>query len=57
MCVQEEGSLIMALGDNAFMEMQEKNKNQDKQKRKGKVHPQDEIKKESKCLFCKRRDT
>ena len=37
MCVQEEGRLIMELGESAFMTTQGKNKDQAKQKGKGKV--------------------
>ena len=45
----------MELGESAFMEKQGKNKNQAKQKGKGKVPPQAKIKKESKCFFCKKK--
>ena len=55
MCAQEEERLIMELGESAFMATQGKNKNQAKQKGKGKVPPQVEIKKESKCFFCKKK--
>ena len=55
MCVQEEGRLVMELGDNAFMETQRKNKNQAKQKEKGKVPPQVKIERESKCFFYKKK--
>ena len=53
MCVQEEERLIMELGESAFMATQGKNKDQARQKGKGKVPSQDDIKKESKCFFCK----
>ena len=43
----------MELGESAFMATQGKNKNRAKQKEKGKVPSQAEIKKESKCLFYK----
>ena len=41
----------MELGDSAFMETQGKNKDQARQKGKGKVPPQANIKKESKCFL------
>ena len=51
MCIQEEGRLIMELGKSAFFVNQGKNKDQAKEKGKGKVPSQAEIKKESKCFF------
>ena len=45
----------MELGESAFMAMQGKKKNQAKQKGKGKVPLQAEIKKKSKCFFCKKK--
>ena len=55
MCLQEEGRLIMELGESAFLANQEKNKDQAKEKGKDKVPPQADIKKESKCFFCKKK--
>ena len=49
MCVQEEGRLIMKLGESAFLENQGKNKDQAKEKRKA------DIKKKSKYFFCKKK--
>ena len=46
----------MELGESAFIAMQGKNKNQAKQKEKGKVPPQVEIKKKSKYFFCKKKE-
>ena len=40
---------------NAHLAMQGKNKNQAKQKGKGKIHAQDDIDKESKCFFYKKK--
>ena len=55
MCVQEEGRLVMELGESAFMITQGNNKDKAKQKGKGKIPPQTDIKKESKCFFCKKK--
>ncbi|KAL3527754.1 hypothetical protein ACH5RR_012410 [Cinchona calisaya] len=55
MCIQEEGRLIMELGESAFTATQEKNKNQAKQKGKVKIPPKTDTKKESKCFFCKKK--
>ena len=55
MCVQEERRLLMELEESAFMKNQGKNKDQDKDKRKGKIPVQADIKKESKCFFCKKK--
>ncbi|XP_073033917.1 uncharacterized protein [Primulina eburnea] len=56
MCVQEEGRLLMETSDNVFMTTQGKYKKQAKVKGKGKgiISPQPDIKKESKCFFCKK---
>ena len=53
MCVQEEGRLIMKLGESTLLVTQGKNKDQAKPKGKCKVPPQADIKKKSKCFFCK----
>ena len=45
--------LMIELGESAFMATQGNNKNQAKQIGKGKAPSQAEIKKESKCFFCK----
>ena len=55
MSVQEEWRLIMELGDRAFMTTHGKNKDQARQKGKGNVLPQADIKKESKCFVCKKK--
>ena len=65
MCVQEEERLVMELGDSAMLATTfGKNKRNDtsqtynsksNQKRKGRIPPQDDIKKENKCFFCKRK--
>ncbi|KAL3506905.1 hypothetical protein ACH5RR_032287 [Cinchona calisaya] len=49
MCVQEEGRLLMETGESVHLATQGKNKyNQAKKKRKEKMSPQGDIKKESK---------
>ena len=54
MCVQEEGRLAMEQGESALLTTQ--GKKQAKNKRKVKIPPQAEIKKEeSKCFFCKKK--
>ena len=45
--------LIMELGESAFLRNQGKNKDQVKEKWKGKVPPQANIKKGTKCFFYK----
>ncbi|KAL0462715.1 UNVERIFIED_CONTAM: hypothetical protein Slati_0159100 [Sesamum latifolium] len=55
MCVQEEGRLSMEAGESVHMATQGKNKCQAKEKGKAKVPPHAEIKKESKCFFCKKK--
>ncbi|KAL0313497.1 UNVERIFIED_CONTAM: hypothetical protein Sradi_5749000 [Sesamum radiatum] len=55
MCVQEEGRLSMEAGESVHMATQGKNKDQAKEKGKAKVPPHAEIKKESKCFFCKKK--
>ena len=45
----------MELGERVFMAIQGKNKNQAKQKGKGKEPTQAKIKKESKCFFYKKK--
>ena len=54
-CVLEEGRLLMEQGDNAFLMNQGKSKEQAKNKGKGKVPAQADIKKESKYFFCKKK--
>lgn len=53
MCVQEEERLVMGLGESAMLATCGKGKSQANKKGKGKVPPQDDIKKDSKCFFCK----
>ena len=55
MCVQEEGRLLMEVGESVHLSTQRKNKNQTKKKRKENMSLQGEIKKESKCYFCKKK--
>ena len=55
-CVQEEGRLIMELRESALMTTHGKNKDQAWQKGKDKVPSQADIKKESKCFFCKKNE-
>ena len=56
MCVQEEGRLTMELGESALMATEEKDQKQVKKKGKGKIPPQDGIKKEQKCFHCKKKE-
>ena len=49
--------MLMELGESVFLKSQGKNKDQAKNKGKGKVPIQVDVKKESKCFFCKIRDT
>jgi hypothetical protein len=51
-CGQEEEKLKMAKSE-CFVEIERNNTSQGKQKGKGKISPQCEIKKELKCFFCK----
>ncbi|CAO2827720.1 unnamed protein product [Amaranthus hypochondriacus] len=53
MCVQEEECLTMEMGESALLTTQEKNSTNAKFKGKQKLQPNGEIKKESKCFFCK----
>ena len=55
MCVQEEGRLLMKLGESAFLTNQGKNKDRAKNKGKEKIPTQADIKKESKCFFYKKK--
>ncbi|PON44942.1 hypothetical protein TorRG33x02_329880, partial [Trema orientale] len=57
MCVQEEERLLIELGESVLTTTQRKNQKQAKKKGKGKIPPQADIKKESKCFFYKRKDT
>ena len=52
MCVQEEGRLVMEQGESAMLATRGKGKSQANQKGKGKMPPQTDIKKYSKCFFC-----
>ncbi|KAG8372917.1 hypothetical protein BUALT_Bualt12G0116900 [Buddleja alternifolia] len=56
MCVQEEGRLAMELGESAHMAMHGGNKSQSKHMKNSKILTQPEIKKESRCFFCKKKD-
>ena len=56
MCVQEEGRSTMEEGENVNITTRgKKKKYQAKDKGKGKVPPQKDIKKEQKCFFCKKK--
>jgi transposase InsO family protein len=55
MCVQEEERLVMELGESAMLATHGKGKSQANKKGKGKVPPQADIKKNSKCFFCKKK--
>ena len=55
MCAQEEERLVMEMGESAMLEMRGKGKYQANRKGKGKVPPQADIKKDSKCFFCKKK--
>jgi hypothetical protein len=55
MCVQEEGRLVIEQGESAMLATLSKGKSQANQKGKGKISPQDGIKKDSKCFFCKKK--
>ena len=58
MCVQEEGRLLMEQGESsqsAHLAVQGRKKYQAQKKGKGKIPPQANIKKESKCFFCKKK--
>jgi hypothetical protein len=55
MCVQEEGRLVMEVGENAMLATQGKAQTQANKKGKGKIPPQVDIKKESTCSFIKER--
>ena len=51
MCVQEEERLVVELGGSAMLETHRKGKSQSNKKGKGKVPPQANINKDSKCFF------
>jgi len=55
MCVQEEGWLRMETGEIAFMTAQGKKTNQANKRSKGKAPLETDIKKESKCHFCRKK--
>jgi len=55
MCVQEEERLVMELGESAMLATHRKGKSQAYKKGKGKIPPQADIKKDSKCFFCKKK--
>ncbi|KAL5754419.1 hypothetical protein ACOSP7_022639 [Xanthoceras sorbifolium] len=57
MCVEEEGRLLQEQGDSAMLATQGKGKTQANQKGKGKgkIPLKADIKKESKCFFCKKK--
>eukprot|EP00253_Pinus_taeda_P004402 PITA_04402 len=55
MCVQEEERLVMELGESAMLAMCGKGKSQANRKGKGKIPPHADIKKDSKCFFCKKK--
>ncbi|TXG69669.1 hypothetical protein EZV62_004604 [Acer yangbiense] len=55
MCVQEQQRLVMELGESAMLTTHGKGKSQANQKGKGKIPLQADIKKDSKCFFCKKK--
>jgi hypothetical protein len=55
MCVQEEERPVMDLGESAMLTTHGKGKSQANKKGKGKVPPQADIKKNSKCFFYKKK--
>ena len=55
MCVQEKERLVMELGESEMLATHRKGKYQTNKKGKGKVPPQANIKKDSKCFFCKKK--
>ncbi|KAL5831966.1 hypothetical protein ACOSQ4_017320 [Xanthoceras sorbifolium] len=55
MCVQEEGRLLQEQGDSAMLTTKGKGKTQANQKGKSKIPPKADIKKKSKCFFCKKK--
>ncbi|KAM7471147.1 hypothetical protein LguiA_009330 [Lonicera macranthoides] len=56
MCVQEENRLLMEQSEGVHMAVQGKNKAPfKKDKGKGKIPPQADIKKDPKCFFCKKK--
>ncbi|XP_017621321.1 uncharacterized protein LOC108465501 [Gossypium arboreum] len=55
MCDQKEARLILEMEESALTITQGKKTIQAKQKGKAKMQPQDDIKKESKCFFCKKK--
>ncbi|GMI66081.1 hypothetical protein HRI_000277400 [Hibiscus trionum] len=55
MCDQEEGRLILEMGESTLTVTQGKRSIQAKQKEKAKIQPQAKIKKEFMCFFCKKK--
>ncbi|KAL4363863.1 hypothetical protein GQ457_04G012690 [Hibiscus cannabinus] len=55
MCDQEEGRLILEMGESALTVTQGKRPVQAKQREKAKMQPQADIKKEFTCFFCKKK--
>ncbi|KAM7514427.1 hypothetical protein LguiA_004010 [Lonicera macranthoides] len=56
MCVQKENRLLIEQGESAHIAVQGKNKaSSKKEKGKGKIPPQVDIKKYPKCFFCKKK--
>ncbi|KAL4348515.1 hypothetical protein GQ457_17G027250 [Hibiscus cannabinus] len=55
MCDQEEGRLILEMGESALAVTQGKRSVQARQKGKAKMQPQADIKKEFTCFFCKKK--
>ncbi|KAL4281521.1 hypothetical protein GQ457_03G007870 [Hibiscus cannabinus] len=53
MCDQEEGRLVLEIGESALTVTQGKRSVQAKQRGKAKMQPQADIKKEFTCFFCK----
>ncbi|KAL5765720.1 hypothetical protein ACOSP7_016337 [Xanthoceras sorbifolium] len=55
MCVQEEWRLLMEQSDSMMLAIQGKGKIQANQKGKGKIPSKADIRKESRCFFCKKK--
>ena len=55
MCIQEEGQLLMEIGESAFMTTQGKKTNQANNRSKRKAPHETDIKKEVKCRFCRKK--
>ena len=55
MCIQEDGRLLMEIGESEFMTTQGKKTNKSNKSYKGKEPLDTDIKKKSKCRFCRKK--